>query len=76
MPAKITINNNGSIKVEGEIELYDGSGAKFELGDKKAIFLCRCGTSNNKPFCDGSHKGCSFQSQVIAIDLTAPKPTA
>ncbi len=76
MSARIIINNNGSIKVEGEIELYDGAGGKYELGDKKAIFLCRCGASNNKPFCDGSHKVCSFQSQVVAFDLTAPKPAA
>lgn len=76
MAAKITVNNNGSIKVEGEIELYDGKGGKYELGGKPAIFLCRCGASENKPFCDGKHKACGFSSQVEAFDLSVPKPQA
>ncbi|MCS6905491.1 MAG: CDGSH iron-sulfur domain-containing protein [Bacteroidia bacterium] len=66
---KITINNNGSIRIEGEVELYDGSGNKFELGDKKIFSLCRCGLSNKKPFCDGSHKG-NFVHECQAWDLT------
>jgi glutamate synthase domain-containing protein 2/CDGSH-type Zn-finger protein len=33
------------------------SPAKVELEKGKAVFWCRCGRSNNQPFCDGSHKG-------------------
>lgn len=66
---KITINNNGSIRVEGEVEIFDSAGNKFEVGEKKAFSLCRCGLSNKKPFCDGAHKG-NFTHECQAWDLT------
>jgi len=74
MATKITVNNNGSIKIEGDIEIYDGAGNKYDLAGRTAISLCRCGQSNNKPFCDGSHARCGFESQVVATVLPAPKP--
>jgi CDGSH-type Zn-finger protein len=62
----ITIKNNGSIRIEGDIELFDGEGNKFDLQGKTGISLCRCGASANKPFCDGAHKTCGFESVVLA----------
>lgn len=78
MPTKITVNNNGSLRVEGEVEICDASGNQFGLGGRTVIGLCRCGQSANKPFCDGSHARTGFQSQVEARDLPppAPKPAA
>lgn len=78
MPTKITVNNNGSLRVEGDVEIYDASGNQFGLGGRTVIGLCRCGQSANKPFCDGSHARTGFQSQVEAKDLPppAPKPAA
>lgn len=35
---------------------------KEETIEQKAIALCRCGASSNKPFCDGSHKKIEFQA--------------
>ena len=65
---KITVRNNGSLKVEGEgFELVDQEGRPFGLG--------RCGRSQNKPFCDGSH-GQGFESTCPARDLPAPAPKA
>jgi CDGSH-type Zn-finger protein len=74
MATKITVNNNGSLRIEGEIEIYDGAGAKYDLAGRTIISLCRCGQSNNKPFCDGSHARCGFESQVVATVLPPPKP--
>jgi CDGSH-type Zn-finger protein len=52
---KISISPNGSYKVEGPVKLYDNDGNAIETREGKSFFLCRCGFSANKPFCDGSH---------------------
>jgi CDGSH-type Zn-finger protein len=72
--AKITINSNGSIRVEGDFEIVDPEGRAFGLAGRTAIGLCRCGHSANKPFCDGSHKVSGFTDPVVARELPAPKP--
>ena len=56
----IKINDNGSIRVSGDVELIDAEGNKFEV--KSSFSLCRCGQSENKPFCDGTHKKIGFES--------------
>ncbi len=66
---RITVRPNGPYRLEGEFELVDGQGKAFGLGGRTAISLCRCGHSNNKPFCDGSHAKAEFQSTVEARDL-------
>jgi CDGSH-type Zn-finger protein len=75
---KITVKNNGSLRVEGDFTIVDAEGNEFGLAGRTAISLCRCGHSKNKPFCDSSHRECNFQSEVKARDLPppAPKPPA
>ena len=51
---RITTLKDGPYKVENVPNLTLSSGAVGEA--KSAMFLCRCGHSANKPFCDGSHK--------------------
>lgn len=60
---KITVRDDGSYGVKGPVELLDAEGNKFET--KESFSLCRCGLSQNKPFCDGSHKG-QFDSKPRA----------
>lgn len=75
MPStKITINSNGSIRVEGDFAIVDPQGATFGLGGRTLVSLCRCGHSKNKPFCDGSHKVAGFSDPVVARDLPPPAP--
>jgi CDGSH-type Zn-finger protein len=74
MAAKITVKNNGSIRIEGEFELFDINGNKFDLSERPTISLCRCGQSKDKPFCDGSHRASNFQSEVKARKLSPPPP--
>lgn len=69
---KITVNNNGSLKVEGDFEIVDKNGNVYDLGGRDAVSICRCGRSQNKPFCDGSHKG-HFEHEAIAFSLPPKK---
>lgn len=72
--SKVTVMNNGSLRIEGDFELVDQGGKAYGLGGRERIVLCRCGQSANKPFCDGSHKRCGFDSTVEAYDLEPPAP--
>jgi CDGSH iron-sulfur domain-containing protein 3 len=61
--AQIKVNDNGSLKVTGDVELVDAEGNAFPT--KNVFSLCRCGLSSRMPFCDASHKG-KFESCVRA----------
>jgi CDGSH-type Zn-finger protein len=74
MATKVTVNSDGSIRLEGDFEIYDPQGGQFGLAGRTVISLCRCGASQNKPFCDGSHKRIEFRDTVTARDLPAPQP--
>ena len=50
---------DGPLKLAGNVELTSGTGQKIATLSK--AFLCRCGASKNKPFCDGSHKRIGFK---------------
>ena len=57
----ITVRSNGPYLVQGPIELRDAEGNVLDTAGKKAIALCRCGSSANKPFCDGTHGTIGFE---------------
>ena len=65
---KITINNNGPIRLETDFEIVDKDGNAYDLGGREVVSLCRCGLSQKKPFCDGSHNG-KFEHEAIAYAL-------
>ncbi|MEW6130423.1 MAG: CDGSH iron-sulfur domain-containing protein [Acidobacteriota bacterium] len=73
---EITCKNNGPLVISGEnIVIKDAAGNTFGLGGRTVVGLCRCGHSNNKPFCDGTHGRVGFDSAIEARDLP-PKPQA
>ena len=47
-------HEDGPIEARGALEITSGTGKRLHRGTR--AFLCRCGQSKNKPFCDGSHK--------------------
>ena len=51
---------HGPLLLNGNVTIVNGSGRESWRGSKTA--LCRCGHSNNKPFCDGEHKKIGFSS--------------
>ena len=69
---KLTINRNGSIKIDGEFEITDADGNVYDLQGRTSLGLCRCGLSANKPFCDGSHRN-GFEHDAKAFDLPPMK---
>lgn len=59
-PPAITVTRNGPYAVVGDIELVlqlAGAGAA------ESTYLCRCGGSGNKPFCDGTHSRIGFEDE-------------
>jgi hypothetical protein len=52
--AIVEVIEAGPLKITGNIILKDLQRDKEDTS--KEIFLCRCGLSDNKPYCDGSHK--------------------
>jgi CDGSH-type Zn-finger protein len=74
MPVKVSILKNGPIRIEGDFEIVDYEGAPFGLAGRQVISLCRCGMSENKPFCDGTHGRNFFASECKARELPPPKP--
>ncbi len=57
----IRAHKNGPYEVSGEVSLLDFEKAAYPLSESP-IFLCRCGRSSNKPFCDGTHKSVGFEA--------------
>ncbi len=55
---KIDVLDDGPLIVDNLETLTNSKGESVEVDDK--IALCRCGESQNKPFCDGSHKSAGF----------------
>jgi CDGSH-type Zn-finger protein len=68
----IKVNNNGSLKISGDIEIVDKNGDAYDLGGRDTVTLCRCGLSKNKPFCDGAHRN-HFEHDAVAFALPPKK---
>ena len=66
---RITVSRTGSLKVEGDVPLYDHEGNPIETRAGRPYYLCRCGASSNKPFCDGTHSKIGFLAGEIARTL-------
>ena len=61
----ITASRTGSLHFEGAVEVLAPNGDTLaETGD---VWLCRCGLSQSKPFCDQSHKG-HFESRLVQVE--------
>lgn len=69
---KLVVNNNGSLKISGDFEILDKDGNVYDLQGRDVVSVCRCGLSQNKPFCDGAHRN-HFEHVAVAFALP-PKP--
>jgi CDGSH-type Zn-finger protein len=66
MNEKVTIKvkPNGSIRVTGTVDFVDETGAVLRTDTN--FSLCRCGHSQNMPFCDSSHKAHNFEAPAFS----------
>jgi CDGSH-type Zn-finger protein/uncharacterized Fe-S cluster protein YjdI len=76
-PTTIVPGADASLELRGDVRVYDGRGQR--LAETRHVFLCRCGRSANKPFCDGSHARAGFRSREPRpepVRATAESPAA
>src|SRR5262249_18013387 len=64
----ITPTDNGPYLVEGPARVVDAEGTEYTITEQTAIFLCRCGGSSTKPFCDGTHERLNFEAANRALE--------
>ena len=60
-PVVVALRPDGPLVVEGPVRIELARGEVVESTDR--AFLCRCGGSANKPFCDGTHKRTGFKAE-------------
>ena len=66
-PLRLKVMDDGALQLRGDlsqIRVVDGEGQPFDFGERRTVLLCRCGQSQNKPFCDSSHERAGFTSSV------------
>jgi CDGSH-type Zn-finger protein len=59
-PLRVDPQPDGPLQVRGNLEIVSGTGRVVSRLTQAR--LCRCGGSNNKPFCDGTHTRIGFRS--------------
>jgi CDGSH-type Zn-finger protein len=68
MKIQARLIDDGPLVLSGGVVLIDGAGAAYPSA--AVISICRCGLSDKKPFCDGSHRVKRFCHQARAPELT------
>lgn len=66
MAVDIRFTKEGPIEVKGGVTLHDHDGRVVKAKPGDAIYLCRCGASKVKPFCDGAHAAVAFDGSLAS----------
>jgi CDGSH-type Zn-finger protein len=70
---RIQVKPNGPLLIEGPIDLIGIDGQPIAIDPaKKNVALCRCGRSQNKPFCDGTHNRSGWDQETNYSMPTIP----
>lgn len=68
-PATIEAIPNGPLLLRGDLQLMNGDGVP--IAHETRVALCRCGASENKPFCDNAHRRIGFTTEDA---IASPPP--
>ncbi len=60
----VATTDGGPYRVSGDFLIADADGNEFAVEGE--AYLCRCGQSDDKPFCDGSHNSANFDDECRA----------
>jgi len=63
--AVIVPNNDGPYHIKGTFKIVTEGGKEIEVKSPE-VWLCRCGQSAKKPFCDGTHRKVGFKNNLDA----------
>lgn len=69
----IKVRDDGPYLVRGSVTLTDADGNAYVVEGENFV-LCRCGGSQTKPFCDGSHKTNGFTAAHRALPIVVEDP--
>lgn len=72
---KITAITNGPLLIEGLTVLVDENGTAYPRRNAEKFWLCRCGGSATKPFCDGTHVKNAFDCPAQAAETRVAPDT-
>jgi CDGSH-type Zn-finger protein len=70
---KITPYRDGPYLVRGDFSIVDQDGEEIEV-KRRVVALCRCGRSQMRPFCDGTHKAIGFRAESGLPSLPSELP--
>ena len=62
----IEVRENGPLRFTGPITITDKDGKAYSVPDGEWVSVCRCGLSQNKPFCDAAHRDGGFEADSVA----------
>jgi CDGSH-type Zn-finger protein len=71
MNAEITPTPNGPLHAQRISALKNDRGETIDSSE--SIYLCRCGASHNKPYCDGSHTAAAFSDRRLRTTTSQPR---
>ena len=73
LPRAVSPVEDGALWVTGGVAITRSDGVAME--PRNRVTLCRCGQSNNKPLCDGTHYEIDFVAKAPAVTSTpVPQP--
>ena len=70
-PVTITPYRNGPYLLRGPFVIVDQDGNEIEV-KRRVVALCRCGRSQIRPFCDGTHKRIGFRADSAPVESSDP----